>query len=38
MKRQVEIDDTLQDRVDSAIEDVKTELLEYLEQNSLPEQ
>ena len=32
-KRTVEIEDTLQDRVDSAIEDVKAELLSYLEQN-----
>ena len=33
MKRTVEIDDTLQDCVDSAIEDVKSELENYLEQN-----
>ena len=32
-KRQVEIEDSLQERVDSAIEDVKAELLSYLEQN-----
>ena len=32
-KRTVEMDDTLQDRVDSAIEDVKSELIEYLDQN-----
>jgi len=32
-KRTVEIEDTLQDRVDSAIEDVKQELLDYLEAN-----
>lgn len=32
-KRNVEIDDTLQDRVDSAIEDVKQELLRYLNEN-----
>ena len=39
MKRQIEIDDTLQDRVDSAIEDVRQELLDYLNENkpdSLP--
>lgn len=33
MKRTVEIEDTLQDRIDSAIEDVKQELLSYLEAN-----
>lgn len=33
MKRTVEIDDTLQDCVDSAIEEVKNELESYLEQN-----
>ena len=33
MKRNIEIDDTLQERVDSAIEDVKAELLNYLDQN-----
>lgn len=33
MKRNYEIDDTLQDRCDSAIEDVKTLLLEYLTEN-----
>lgn len=33
MKRTIEIDDTLQERVDSAIEDVKQELLNYLEAN-----
>ena len=32
-KRTVEIDDTLQDCVDSAIDSVKDELLSYLEQN-----
>jgi hypothetical protein len=32
-KRTVEIEDTLQECVDSAIEDVKAELLAYLEQN-----
>ena len=32
-KRTVEIDDTLQDCVDSAIDSVKAELLSYLEQN-----
>lgn len=32
-KRTVEIDDTLQETIDSAIEDVKNELLSYLEQN-----
>lgn len=33
MKRTIEIEDTLQERVDSAIEDVKQELLNYLEEN-----
>lgn len=33
MKRQVEIDDTLDEIVDSAIGDVKAELMSYLEQN-----
>jgi hypothetical protein len=33
VKRTIEIDDTLQHRVDSAIEDVKQELLNYLEEN-----
>jgi len=33
MKRQIEIEDSLQDRVDSAIEDVRQELLNYLESN-----
>lgn len=33
MKRTVEIEDTLKERVESAIEDVKNELLAYLEQN-----
>lgn len=33
MKRTIEIDDTLQERVDSAIEDVKRELLNYLDEN-----
>ena len=33
MKRTIEIDDTLQDCVDEAIEAVKAELLSYLEQN-----
>ena len=33
MKRTIEIDDTLQERVDSAIEDVKQELLSYLDEN-----
>lgn len=33
MKRTIEIEDTLQERVDSAIEDVKQELLNYLEKN-----
>lgn len=32
-KRTVEIDDTLQDCVDEAIESVKNELIEYLDQN-----
>lgn len=32
-KRTVEIDDTLQECVDSAIEEVKTELLDYLKEN-----
>lgn len=32
-KRLIEINDTLQERVDSAIEDVKQELLNYLEEN-----
>lgn len=39
MKRTIEIEDTLQERVDSAIEDVKQELLSYLSDNkpdSLP--
>lgn len=39
MKRTIEIEDSLQDRVDSAIEDVKQELLSYLSENkpdSLP--
>lgn len=39
MKRTIEIEDSLQDRVDSAIEDVKQELLSYLSDNkpdSLP--
>lgn len=39
MKRTIEIEDSLQDRVDSAIEDVKAELLSYCEENkpdSLP--
>lgn len=34
MKRTVEIEDGLQERVDSAIEDVKAALLSYLEDNS----
>lgn len=34
MKRTIEIEDTLQDRVDSAIEDVKQELLNYLKENT----
>lgn len=33
MKRTVEIDDTLQECVDGAIEEVKTALLEYLDEN-----
>jgi len=33
MKRTIEIDDTLQDRVDSAIADVKELLLDYLKEN-----
>lgn len=33
MKRTVEIEDTLQERVDSAIEDVKQELENYLAEN-----
>ena len=33
MKRTVELNDTLQDRVDSAIADVKTELENYLKEN-----
>jgi len=33
MKTSIEINDTLQDRVASAIEDVKAELLEYLDSN-----
>ena len=32
-KRTVEIEDSLQDRVDSATDDVKAELLSYLEEN-----
>ena len=32
MKRNIEIEDTLPDRVESAIEDVKNELLEYLKE------
>lgn len=39
MKRTIEINDTLTERTDSAIEDVKTQLLEYLNENkpdSLP--
>lgn len=39
MKQIIEIDDNLQDRIDSAIESVKTELENYLESNkpdSLP--
>jgi hypothetical protein len=31
--RTIEINDTLQERVDSAIEDVKNELIEYLNEN-----
>lgn len=34
MKRTIEIDDTLQECVDSAIESVKTELENYLNENS----
>ena len=34
MKRTVEIEDTLQERVDSAIDDVKDVLMEYLKENS----
>lgn len=34
MKRNIEINDTLQERIDSAIEDVKNELLSYLNENS----
>lgn len=33
MKRTIELNDTLQERVDSAIEDVKAALLEYLKDN-----
>lgn len=33
MKRQIEIDDTLDDCVSEAIDEVKNELLSYLEQN-----
>jgi hypothetical protein len=33
MKRTIEIEDTLQDRVECAIEDVKAELLRYCEEN-----
>jgi hypothetical protein len=33
MKRTIEVEDTLQDCVDSAIEDVRAELVSYLEQN-----
>lgn len=33
MKRQIEIDDTLGERVDNAIEDVRQELLNYLDEN-----
>lgn len=32
-KRNIEIDDTLQDRVNSAIENVKAELLSFLDEN-----
>jgi len=32
-KRTIEIEDTLQERVDSAIEDVKTELISYCDEN-----
>lgn len=34
MKRQIEIEDSMQDRVDSAIEDVKQELLNFLKENA----
>lgn len=34
MKRTIEIEDSLQERVDSAIEEVKQELFEYLEENT----
>ena len=34
MKRTIEINDTLKERVDSAIEDVKQELLNYLKENT----
>lgn len=40
MKRQIEIEDSLPDRVESAIDDVKQELLNYLSENkpdSLPD-
>lgn len=33
MKRTIEIEDSLQERTDSAIDDVRAELLSYLEQN-----
>lgn len=33
MKRNIEIDDTLKERVDSAIDDVKQELLNHLKEN-----
>lgn len=33
MKKTIEVNDTLQEHVDSAIEDVKTLLLEYLKEN-----
>jgi len=33
MKRKVEIDDTLEENVDSAIEQVKEELINYLDEN-----
>lgn len=33
MKRSIEIEDTLQDRVESAIDDVKAELIRYLDEN-----
>jgi len=39
MKQQIEIEDTLQERVESAIDDVRSELLNYLSENkpdSLP--